>query len=307
MKHKRKFWIFLPVLALILTLALRILPSFNSFWAGFIALPVLGWIRASTSHLPFVLLEWGCLLLLAFFALLWLFYFIRHGFRRASAVLVKCLVILFSALLLSFGGLWLPLYPQGTSTVYAATNHQLIASCEQLIGELNASELDFSIPTKDLPAKTVRFPAWMRAFNISGFFSFPTGEALISPELDDRAAPFVAVHEHMHALGLASEGEANIAAWEECLRRGGSYATSARLWALKYSMDALYRLDSQAYTRCRRLMSEETFSAFRAVGGGRPSQVDNDGIQAVFAALGVAEAASDYEILAVYLASQMPQ
>ena len=286
--------------------AVCLYPPFARAWAQGVALPALRLLTAATMRLPFSLLEW---VLVAFCALA-LYSAARRWMRRgpfaALWLLTRRLVGLILAAVLSLVALWLPLYSVGDAPAYAASREQLIASCEALIDALNETDLDFSILPEDLPAKRAAFPFWMRAFGISGFFSFPTGEALISPELADSAAPFVAVHEAMHARGHAGEGAANIAAWEECISRGGLYADSARLWALKYSMEAIYDLDPLAYARLRRRMRESTFAAFRQVGGGRRSRAASGSAQAVFSALGVGAAAGDYEILAVYLASALP-
>ena len=141
--------------------------------------------------------------------------------------------------------------------------------------------------------------------NLSGFYSFITGEAFIAPDLPRASLPFVAVHEAMHGEGIAGEGEANIAAWARCMELSGAYADSARLWALKYAMAALYAADPALYAARRREMSSACFELYRQVGGGPIRQVTYaSGAQAAFSAMGAGTAAGDYEILAVYLASQ---
>ena len=290
-------------IALLLT-AVCLHPRLARMWARCAALPALRLLSAATMRLPFALMEWGlvafCALALSAAARRWL----RRGPFAALRLLGRRLTGLALALIFSILALWLPLYRVVETPVYAASKEQLLASCAALIDALNETELDFSNPPEALPAKRISFPFWMRAFGIMGFFAFPTGEALISPELADSAAPFVAVHEAMHAQGHAGEGAANIAAWEECISRGGVYADSARLWALKYSMEAVYDCDPQAYARLRQQMRESTFAAYREVGGGRRNRGPGHGTRAVFSALGVGDAAGDYEILAVYLASR---
>ena len=140
--------------------------------------------------------------------------------------------------------------------------------------------------------------------NLSGFYSFITGEAFIAPDLPRASLPFVAVHEAMHGEGIAGEGEANIAAWARCMELSGAYADSARLWALKYAMAALYAADPALYAARRREMSSACFELYRQVGGKPSGSTYASGAQAAFSAMGAGAAAGDYEILAVYLASQ---
>lgn len=307
MRHGRRVWVVALLLLAGLAAALTIFPEFGARWARFAALPALNLLHNFTQRLPFVLAEWLCMGFAGAVALHCLLYALQKGPLRAIGRLFKRLGALLCLLLFAFLTLWLPLYRISDVPVYAASQGQLIASCQSLIAELNARPLDFSRLPEDLPAKAARFPFWMDALKISGIFSFFTGEALIHPELADCAVPFVAVHEHMHALGHAGEDAANLAAWEACMRLGGLYADSARLWALKYSMSALYAQNPQAYADCRRQMNNQTFSAFRQLGGGRRAQSHPPGVQAVFAALGMKASASDYEILAAYLASGMPE
>ena len=89
------------------------------------------------------------------------------------------------------------------------------------------------------------------------------------------------------------------------MARGGAYAASARVWALKYSMAALLELDPESYDNCRARMNKTTYASYRQVGGGTRIQPHSSGIRAAFNALGVGEPAGDYEILAAWLASQV--
>ena len=304
MRLRRIIFATIALLAAVLTAAVCLRPAFAAGWAQAVSLPALRTLERLTEPLPFALLEWGVLALaLTLFGTL-CFHWGRRGLRHAIALAARRIAVFLLAAAMAFSALWLPLYHGALQPTCAATNAQLAAACENLIAELNAAKLDFSRTPGDLPAKVIAFPFWMRAFDITGFFSFPTGEALVSPELPDCALPFVAVHERMHAEGYAGEGAANIAAWEDCLARGGPYADSARVWALKYSMDALRDRDPSAYAACRKLMRESTAANYHAIGGGTRGRAINPGMQAAFSALGVGEAASDYEILAMYIASQ---
>ena len=125
----------------------------------------------------------------------------------------------------------------------------------------------------------------MRALSLVGFYSFFTGEALVSPEVHPAAMPFTAVHEAMHGRGIVNEGACNIAAYEDCLTRGGAYADSARLWALRYAMGTAQRRDPSLYARLLNRMSPRILSLFLEMGGS------------------VTAHAGGYEILANYLAA----
>lgn len=306
MRFLRPFRSALPFLSLPASLLLLPLPavlpsSFTQFWARRISRPMLGALNTIGSSAPFSLAELGLLLTATLLFVRFVINFLRFGAKRALLYFFRRISLLLAAFLLALSALWLPLYPS-EPIQYSASETQIVASCEALIEVLNASELDFSAIPDDLPAKFAAFPRWMRAMNISGVYSFLTGEALISPELAPEALPFVAAHEAMHALGYAGEGEANIAAWTECLRRGGLYADSARLWALKYSSEALSEIDPDAWAACRSQMSARTLAAFRRMGG--ESSNSTGGTSTILRMLGAGSSADDYEILALRLASQ---
>ena len=271
-------------LILVLFLLLRLLPGFARAFGSAVSLPLLRLLAKAGDCFPFVLLEWVflgiCALLLA--ALL------RRRFLRR----LLCTLLSLASLYLI---LWYPLY-FAVQPEYRATPAEIAASCEKLIGTMNASPPDFS-EMPELPAKRVRFPGWMRLLNISGICAFPTGEALVSPDLPDCALPFVAVHERMHLEGIAGEGAANIAAWQECMRLGGAFADSARLWGIRYCMGFLRSQAPALYERCMDGMEPRTLHFYREAGGAyNPSPQSRLEI-----ALGIA---GDYEILAHYLAAE---
>ena len=279
---------------LILFLLLRLLPGFAGFWQEWISLPMLALFRKTGDRLPFVLLEWlgiaaGVFLLAGM---------VRRKLLRRLASILLCLLTAYLAV-------WYPLYlaPQNP---YAAEAKQIAALCEAIIDELNAAAPDFPEPL-DPPAKTARFPGWMRFCRVNGFCSFFTGEAIVSPELPAPVMPFIAVHERMHLEGIAGEGAANIAAWNACMDLGGAYAGSARLWALRYGMGILKRTDRSLYSVCMQRMDADTWRSFRASGGSynpaEPSLIQ----RAFYRLLGIEVPAQDYEILAAYLAAGLRQ
>ena len=209
--------------------------------------------------IPFSILEWGLAVLLALILL------------RPRRLRNLCALIL--AMLLAFLLLWLPLYAEPVD-IPAASDAQMHMLCANLIDDLNVSALSFDVPPDALPAKQCAFPFWMRALNLDGFYSFFTGEALIAPDLPPESAPFTAVHEVMHGRGIAHEGLCNAAAYAECRLRGGAYADSANLCALRYAMGSVKRADVEAYHLLLNRMRPETLRAYRAVGGTVSAQND---------------------------------
>ena len=159
------------------------------------------------------------------------------------------------------------------------TPGQLEWLCGALIDALNASPLAFPEPAESLrlaPAaaglpeavvKAARYPEWMRAASVSGLFVPLTGEALADATAPAPLIPFTAVHELMHLSGIADEGAANIAAWDRCLAAGGAFADSARLWALRYAMGLLYRVDEEAWQRARDKMKDPLARVYMDCGG----------------------------------------
>lgn len=271
-----------------LFLAIRLFPAAAIFWAEWISLPLLGGLRLIGSSFPFAILEWlpGLLLGLGLF-------------RKRFLKMLCCMML---ALLLGWLGIWYPLYflPQ---TAHPAGNAQVSRLCEDLIDELNAHESDFPVPD-DLPAKFISFPEWMDALNISGICSFLTGEALVTPKLDEISLPFVAVHEDMHLRGHAGEGAANIAAWKECISRGGSYGLSARIWALRYGMGILRRNAPVLYETNLLRMNHATLQAYRRAGGAYTPGPQPVFLRRLHGFLGIAKPVQDYENLALYLAAE---
>ena len=295
----------LPALPPALLCALvRLLPDFAAHWSARLARPMLRRIASIGSRLPFPLMEWGVLALLVALCIGFIYRLCRRGVLHAAVCTLKRICLLLMALVWLLAALWYPLYFAEAPLRITVTSAQLAASCRTLIDDLNADSLDFSEVPDDLPAKYAAFPGWMQVLNLAGFASFLTGEALISPELPNAAVPFVAVHESMHTLGHADEGRTNLAAWAECLRRGELYADSARLWALKDSLALLRRVDSGAWAAIRSELPPQLDRLISQLGG--ETAPPGDGALAVLAPLGLAESVQNYEILALYLAAEMP-
>lgn len=290
----------LPALApMAFLLACRTCAGFARVWQAAVALPTLRTLHRLTSLADFPALE----LLAAGLAALALSALVARRTRRMAALL--------AAVLAGYALLWYPAY-------WAAPARQLPAPeavrldrvCANLINRLNREPFPLLSPQEaaaraggvaGLPrarAKLARWPGWMRALHISGLFSPWTGEAIVDPGAPPALVPFTAVHELMHLTGIADEGSANIAAYRRCVAAGGAFAASARLWALKYALSLLHRLDPAA---CLRVMErvDGDLAALCRPAARVPSPLDG-----LCAALGIGEAASSYDALAAWLAAQ---
>ena len=287
----------------LLCAAVRLLLDFAARWSDCVAQPILRTISSVGGKLPFSLMEWGALALLTMLCAVFIHRLCWNGILHAVVCTLKRVCMLLLALVWLTAALWYPLYFAEAPLRITVTPAQLAASCRALIDELAAAPLDFTVLPEDLPAKQAAFPIWMDALNLAGFASFLSGEAMISPELHGAAVPFVALHEHMHTLGHADEGAANLAAWDECLRRGGVYADSARLWALKDSLALLRRMDCDAWSACRAELPPQLDRLIIQLGG--ETAPPKGGALALLRLLGLAEYMQSYENLALYLAAQM--
>ncbi len=287
----------------LLCTAVRLLPDFAAHWSTWVARPMLQRIALIGARLPFSLMEWGALALILALCIGFIYQLCRRGVMHAAVQLLRRICTFLMALIWLNAALWYPLYFAEAPLQISVTPGQLAASCRVLIDDLSASSLDFSVLPNDLPAKYSAFPFWMDSLNLAGFASFLSGEALISPELDGAAVPFVAVHEYMHTLGHADEGQTNLAAWEECLRRGGVYADSARLWALKDSLALLRRVDYAAWSAVRAELPPQLDHLLAQLGG--ETAPPGGAALAVLAPLGLAESVQSYEILALRLAADI--
>lgn len=277
--------IFLPIL-------------FPSFWKEAVSLPYLRFMNPVGSSFPFVLLEWGAAAAAAWMGVSFIISIVRGKPLIGLKILLKRLLCILTAAALIFASIWLPLYEN--AEIVQATSVQLQACAEELIAVLNENPPDFSRMPDDLPAKTAAFPFWMRRLNILGFYSFFTGEAIISPDIPSPLVPFVAVHESVHGKGVADEGLCNIRAYEECLLRGGVYAASARIWALKYLLGELRMADYDAFAQCCGQMNADTRNLLQRSGGIYENA--QNGILSVFSG---GRNAMGYEILAHHLAAEM--
>ncbi len=89
---------------------------------------------------------------------------------------------------------------------------------------------------------------------VAGFFFPITGEPNVNLDLPASALPFTACHEMAHALGYASEDEANFVAYAACRAHpDADFRYAGALTALVYALGALRRADRRA---CEALLSD---------------------------------------------------
>lgn len=78
----------------------------------------------------------------------------------------------------------------------------------------------------DLPTLRCKSSMWsdlLHAMGIQGYYNPLTSEAHINAEMPEVLQPFVIAHELAHVLGVASEGDANLVAFELCHQSDESY------------------------------------------------------------------------------------
>jgi len=267
-------------------------PGFAVVWLRLFICPSGRLLTVIFARLPFPLLEIAAFLLMAFlvFGLLraMLLCLQTHRFRAMKAFLRQVTGIT-AVLFCTCAFLWFPSYWAAPSNDSPASAEQLDALCGMLIDRLNDAQLRFSghdeslalaqavvsaaldAPIPENAVKTARYPEWMNVFGISGFYSPWTGEAVVHPDLVPAARIFTAVHELIHAQGVADEGYANILAWRLCRRAGGEAAESSDLFALRYAMQRL-RTHSEDLWRARtQTMDHALKDIFATIGGFAPS------------------------------------
>lgn len=298
-------------LGALFVLACRAFPGLAEGWLlrGFA--PVSAAIAPLVSRVAFPLAEIACVLLLA--GGIWLAVRSRRG---------ACLLL--AALALTYALFWAPLYfvPAHFAVPAAVDARALEALCRELTDELNQRGA-FAMPEDMLeragevaalaetPAavravpKYARYPEWMRGLSLAGIYVPWTFEALVNPLEAAPGQPFTAVHELMHLGGVADEGQANIYAYKACLRAGGAFAHSARLWALKYAMAALREVDAAAWNACAARLEPSVRADFVAIGGFALPATGDRGVATVFLRLGgIEEQAGNYDALARWLCAR---
>ena len=228
--------------------------------------------------------------------------------RRKKMILALCAVFLVNVLLIllfqSLPDARAAVYRRGSAGSGVTELQEKLLSWGYYSGEVDGiygSRTEAAVKSfqrkNGLSADGVAGPATLAAMGISGLFSPWTGEVILDPRGADGLMYFTAVHEQTHLAGIADEGEANIAAWEVCMARGGAWADSARLWALRYALAMLGRTDEPAAHRVTGRMSPALAARFAELSSADTSP------NPVARLLGIVRQTTDYDDLARWVIS----
>ncbi|OGO90780.1 MAG: hypothetical protein A2Y17_03300 [Clostridiales bacterium GWF2_38_85] len=128
-------------------------------------------------------------------------------------------------------------------------------SFDSLVEKINiafddfASDYDFISHFNSKP-KQVVLSVPMTYTQISGVFSFFTGEANININFPDYIQPFTVAHEMAHQRGISREDEANLVAFLVCMRSDDSYIRYSGLLNInEYVLSALRKASSNDYSQ----------------------------------------------------------
>ena len=97
-------------------------------------------------------------------------------------------------------------------------------------------------------AKRVMLSRQMSALEITGVYTFFTGEANVNVHYPDYSVPYTLAHELAHQRGIARENEANFIAHLVCIRSDNPYIRySGYMNMLEYVASAISRTDKELY------------------------------------------------------------
>lgn len=279
---------------LLASLAMILLPRLSAPLADWYAGAVFARLPALNTRLPVAEL---LLLASAGYALIRLLLLLLRPRARLLARYFENAVLLLSALLLTYGALWAPLYAatpiSASMPFYSARmdERELSALCLSLAERAEAVDAHRQAGTFALPydeaamlrlageaiaqvtgravsaPKALRYPELFDALGIAGMYVPWTRESLINPNDVPVALPFTACHEAAHQAGYAREEEANYIAWLACLAGDDSFQYAGYLNILKYSMDLLRASDEALWSACASSMGAGVRADFAALGG----------------------------------------
>ncbi len=124
--------------------------------------------------------------------------------------------------------------------------------CDDILVGYERLEHDYpelNIKTFDSRAKQVYLSNVMTSFEISGVYTFFTGESNVNVHYPDYGMPFTMAHELAHQRGIARENEANFIAFLACIRADSVYIRySAYMNMFEYVASALKQTDKNAFS-----------------------------------------------------------
>lgn len=104
------------------------------------------------------------------------------------------------------------------------------------------------LDTKTSKTKPVLLSKTLSKAQITGLYSFFTGEINLNTDFPDYTIPFTVAHEFAHQRGIAREDDANITAFLVCINSDDEYLRySALINAFEYVASALYEADSKTF------------------------------------------------------------
>jgi len=112
---------------------------------------------------------------------------------------------------------------------------------------------DYSYPIfagSTLPVKELGWADMYTSMGITGFTMSLTGEAAVNPQIPPISLPFTMCHEMAHRMSIATESDANMAAFLACQANSSvEFQYSAYFMAYRYCYNALYSHDAAAAKR----------------------------------------------------------
>lgn len=232
---KRLRWLMFSAIAMF---CFRHSTALSAFWVRSVISPAGTLISRFTNIFRFPLAE----VLAAIVIGMLLMCLITLKFRQFVNILL--------VMLWMYTAMWYPVYFSARAEVEHADDEALYASCAALIEELNdkgrvdcyAESMLYTAPEvmdADIPVKATRYSEVFDACSLAGFYSPFTNEAIVNADAPACALGFTACHELAHSKGIADEALANAEAFEHCVSYGGAFEYSAKLWALKYTVEEL--------------------------------------------------------------------
>lgn len=209
-------------------------------------------------------------------------------FRRVGKLLLKlvaaCLTIVTLFILLwGFNYARLPLASSLELDTKPRSTEELYEVCKYLANETNSSYTQNYLPKETMnklvadeyektfnrklgQIKPVLASKILCYSNISGVFSFFTGESNINSDIPVQSYPYTAMHELAHQLGYAREDEANfLAYYTSCNSDNSGVKYSSNLNALVYATNALYSENKDLYYEIKDMYSEEVTADLKEI------------------------------------------
>lgn len=142
---------------------------------------------------------------------------------------------------------------------YYEMNRKLVAAYRSL-----AEKYEF-IPSLSVGTKPILLSQPMAYTQITGVYTFFTGEANVNTVYPDFSTVYTAAHEMAHARGIARENEANFVAFLACVESDDPFIRySGYVGLLQYVGAAAYRADPSAYSALWSSYGDATVADFRA-------------------------------------------